>query len=200
MRRAGVASTDGSFATLSGSGERTVLGGTSSGSASIPECSYYADEPGGGRPLGEHDLAILLRHGPPQPGAGGAGQGGWGLQDAWGEPIGPLPAGNGRMLRYPKGSASWERGRPAAALGVGDVPMLGKAAPRDELAFPTTCAQDVGWKADVQKQAAQRGVSASRWRRPKPPSCETSFALSFRNNAGTHPFDAPPFSTGAFLT
>jgi hypothetical protein len=98
---------------------------------------------------------------------------------------------NGIMLPGPSGKRAW-KGRdtvPQHVLGIPDC----CPQPRKKDLFAITGAQEVGWSADA---AARCEWNRQRWWRSKPPRELSDYALSYRVNAGKHPYDNPPFSTG----
>lgn len=78
---------------------------------------------------------------------------------------------------------------PTQPLGIPDC----CPQPRQKGIYASTGAQEVGWSADSAKTC---DWSRKRWWRGKPPRELSDFALAYRINAGKHPYDAPPFSSG----
>lgn len=103
----------------------------------------------------------------------------------------PITYLGGAFCPGPPGKRVW-KGSNAVPQQILGIPNC-CPQPRQKGKFATTRAQEVGWSADA---AARCEWNRRRWYRGKPPRELSDFALAYRVNAGKHPYDAPPFSTG----
>mmetsp|Transcript_58140 Transcript_58140/g.101365 ORF Transcript_58140/g.101365 Transcript_58140/m.101365 type:complete len:263 (-) Transcript_58140:94-882(-) len=109
------------------------------------------------------------------------------------EPLQGIPEGSQGQSA---GQETWKRKDvfPQHPLGIPDF-IQGKQPPRERQLITSTGAQEVGWRQDAGEEWSEYG---KRWWRAKPPNELSGYALSYRCNAGKHPYEAPPFSTGRF--